>query len=129
MVGAVVTAFSASVIAGVAGARQEPRHPVLWAGTEWKSFGSREKQAYLSGFVAGAAAEQALAKAAATGGTKDSAVPSGAIAKLREGKQLHFPYAPSVYAVQVDDYYWWTDHLGTPITDVMLSINRQMLHP
>ena len=129
MVGAVLTAFGAGASAGVAGGRQEPRHPILWAGAEWKSFGSREKQAYLSGFIAGAAAEQALAVTAATGSTKDSAVPSGAIAKLREGKQLNFPFAPSVYGVQVDDYYWWTDHLGTPITDVMLSVNYQMRHP
>ena len=127
VVGTLVAAFSAG--AGVAKVRQEPHHPTLWAGAEWKSFGSREKQAYLSGFIAGAAAEQALATAAATGGTKDSAVSSGAIAKLREGKQLHFPYAASVYTVQLDDYYWWTDHLGRPIADVMLSVNRQMLNP
>jgi hypothetical protein len=48
---------------------------------------------------------------------------------LRGEKQLHFPYAPSVYAAQMDDYYWWTDHRGTPIVDVMISVNRQMLHP
>ena len=127
MIVALAAAFSAG--AGVAKASQEPRHPTLWAGAEWKAFDSRQKQAYLSGFIAGATAEQALALATTTGGTKDSAVPSGAIAKLRAEKQLHFPYAPTVYGVQVDDYYWWTDHLGTPIAEVMLSVNRQMLHP
>jgi hypothetical protein len=34
-----------------------------------------------------------------------------------------------VYSVQVDDFYWWTNHLGTPLVDVMISLNRQMLNP
>ena len=58
-----------------------------------------------------------------------AAVSSAAIAKLKAAKQLHFPYSASVYTVQLDDFYWWTNHIGTPIVDVMISTNRQMLNP
>ena len=116
--------------AGIASARQEPKHALAFAGAEWMAYGSREKQAYLSGFVAGAAAEQVFAAANSAGGPPDStAVASGAIMKLRIGKQLHFPYAPSVYSAQIDDYYWWTDRRATTIVDVMITTNRQLLHP
>jgi hypothetical protein len=128
LVGAVVV--MASGTAALAQATQEPKHPTLWAGTEWKSFGSREKQAYLNGFLAGVAAAQAMGANGASSLLKDSGAKlGGTVAELRSAKRLWFPYSPSVYTVQVDDYYWWTDHLGTPIIDVMLSVNRQMLNP
>jgi hypothetical protein len=121
-------AFGAGVRA--ASARQEPRHPALLTGTEWKGFGFQEKQAYLDGFIAGAAAEQVRALTTMPAGTSDSsAVSSGAIAKLRAAKRLDFPYAPTVYSAQLDDYYWWTDHAATPIVDVMITVNRQMQTP
>lgn len=128
LVGSLVLVFAAG--ARVASARQERQQPALLTGADWKAFGSREKEAYLNGFLAGAAAEQAQTAAATSGVPADSAaVSSAAIARLKSAKQLQFPYAPSVYAVQVDDYYWWTDHLGTPLVDVMISVNRQMLKP
>jgi hypothetical protein len=123
---AVLLAFGAGVRA--ANAVQGPVPPALATGVIWKAYGSQEKQAYLSGFIAGTAAEQVFAAARAEGGTPDSAaVSSGAITKLYAGKQLHFPYAPSVYSVQLDDFFWWTNHAATPIVDAMISTNRQML--
>ena len=106
---------------------QGGRGPTQLTGADWTAFSPKEKDAYLSGFIAGAAAEQARAGAAADGGTPDSTVvSSGAIERLRSAKQLRFSYAPSVYAVQIDDYYWWTDHRATPIVDVMITLNRRM---
>ena len=114
----------------MANARQEEQQLTLLTGADWKALGPREKQAYLNGFLAGAAAEQAGAAAAASGVPADSAaVSSAAIAGLRSAKQLGIPCAPSVYAVQVDDHQWWTDHLGAPLVAVMISVNRQMLKP
>lgn len=123
---ALALAFAAGVRA--ASALQGPVAPVLVSGTEWKGYALREKQAYLTGFLAGSAAEQVFAAARAAGGVPDSAaMSSGAIMKLSAGKQLHFPYAPSVYSVQLDDFYWWTDHAATPIVDAMITTNRRML--
>lgn len=108
----------------------DPHHPTMLTGTDWTTFGSREKQLYLSGFLAGAAAEQVRANADAAGHGGDSAsMASGAIVRLRAAKQLHFPYAPSVYSAQIDDFYWWTNHADVPIVDVMIATNRQMLNP
>jgi hypothetical protein len=123
---AVILAFAAGVRA--ANALQGPVPPALATGATWKAYGSQEKQAYLSGFIAGTASEQVFAAAKAAGGAPDSAaVSSGAIAKLYAGKQLHFPYTPSVYSVQLDDFFWWTNHAETPIVDAMITTNRQML--
>jgi hypothetical protein len=127
-----VIAFAAGV--EVAVARQQPRHPTLLTGADWRRFGLREKQLYLSGFIAGAAAERVRGMAAARGGAADSAadsaaVSSAAIERLRAAKQLPYPYAPSVYSAQLDDFYWWVNHVDTPIVDAMITINRQMLSP
>lgn len=46
-----------------------------------------------------------------------------------EEKQLPYPYAPLVYSAQLDDFYWWANHADTPIVDVMIAVNRQMLAP
>lgn len=108
-------------------AAMQPRHAALLTGVDWAAYSPREKQAYLSGFIAGAGAEQARAVAVLAGDSLDSsAVSSSAITRLKDGKQLRFSYAPSVYAAQIDDFYWWVDHRQMPIVDVVVTINRQM---
>jgi hypothetical protein len=101
---------------------------VLLTGEYWSRLTPAERQAYLSGFVAGAAAEQARAAAESAGRGADSAASSsGAIAALRERKALHYPFAPSVYSAQIDDFYWWSNHRETPIVDAMIFFNGEML--
>jgi hypothetical protein len=100
----------------------------LLTGEYWMRLTPAERQIYLNGFLAGAAAEQARAVAAAAGREADSvAVSSGAVVALRAAGTLHFPFAASVYSAQVDDFYWWTNHADTPIVDAMIFFNRQML--
>jgi len=124
-VAALVLSFEGG--ARVARAMQGPRDPTRLTGADWMAFGAREKDAYLSGFIAGAAAEQARAAAAAAGDTADSsAVSLAAIGRLRDGRRLRFSYAPSVYAAQIDDFYWWVDHRDAAIVDVMITINHRM---
>ena len=107
--------------------RSAPPAPLL-TGEYWARLTPAERQVYLSGFVAGAAAEQARSVASAAGRESDSAaVSSGAIADLRARHSLHFPFAPSVYSAQVDDFYWWSNHRDTPIVDAMIFFNREML--
>lgn len=110
----------------VAGAT-EPRRPTMLTGQDWAGFGFREKELYLSGFLAGAGAEQTRALATASGTAPDSsAISSAAIERLHAAKQLRYSYAPSVYSAQIDDFYWWRNHVDVPIVDVMITINRQM---
>lgn len=116
-------------------AAPEPRHPVQWTGAEWAVLSGREKELYLSGFIAGAATEQARAaqaaprRAPASASDDSSAHASATIAQLRRAGQLEYSYAPSVYAAQIDDFYWWEDHRAWPIVDVMDTINRRMKEP
>jgi hypothetical protein len=124
------SALTAGFAAGVATARetQPPLHPTLLTGIFWGQLHPAEKQAYLSGFIAGAAAEQVRSVAAAEGRSQDSAaVSSRAIAKLRADKALHFRFAVPVYAAQIDDFYWWENHASVPIVDAMIFFNGEML--
>ena len=95
--------------------------PAQLAGRDWQTFGPKEKEAYLAGFIAGAATVQGGATAASADTT-----PSKAIEAMRAAKQLAFPYSVSVYASQIDDFYWWQNHLEIPIVDVMARTNLQL---
>jgi len=95
--------------------------PAQLAGRDWQQFGPKEKEAYLAGFIAGAAAIRSGAGAEST-----DTMPSRAIDVMRAAKELPFPYSVSVYASQIDDFYWWQNHLDIPIVDVMARTNLQL---
>jgi len=95
--------------------------PAQLAGRDWQKFGPKEKEAYLAGFIAGAAAIRSNA-----GGANPDTTPSRAIDGMRAAKELPFPYSVSVYASQIDDFYWWQNHLDIPIVDVMARTNLQL---
>lgn len=110
-----------------AAARAEP-HATLQAGAYWAKLSPSEREAYLTGFLAGAAAEQVRARAEQAGRGDDSAaVSSTTIDALRGQRALHYRFAPHVYSVQIDDFYWNRDHAATPIVDAMIFFNREML--
>lgn len=100
---------------------KQEQSPTQLAGRDWQGFGPREKEAYLAGFIAGAATIRGNAPTGITDTT-----PSKAIDVMRGAKQLPFPYSVSVYASQIDDYYWWENHLDVPIVDVMARTNYQL---
>jgi hypothetical protein len=95
--------------------------PAQLAGRDWQKFGPKEKEAYLAGFITGAAAVHDSAGAASMDTT-----PSKAIDVMRAAKELPYPYSVSVYASQIDDFYWWQNHLDIPIVDVMARTNLQL---
>ena len=97
--------------------------PAELAGRDWQKFGPKEKEAYLAGFKAGAATVRSSAGA---GDTNTDTTPSRAIDVMRAAKELPFPYSVSVYASQIDDFYWWQNHLDIPIVDVMARTNLQL---
>jgi len=105
---------------GAAPARPE-QGPTQLAGRDWQGFGPKEKDAYVAGFIAGSAAVRGN-----TAATSLDTMPSKAIDVMRAAKQLPFPYSVSVYASQIDDYYWWKNHLDVPIVDVLARTNFQL---
>lgn len=106
---------------GSAMARDLRQGPEQLTGREWKEFGSKEKEAYLAGFIAGAAVARSD-----SGRMGVDTTPSREIDAMRAAKRLPFPYSVSVYASQIDDYYWWENHLSVPIVDVMARTSLQL---
>jgi hypothetical protein len=127
------TAVAAAALGATAGARlagagsPEP-HATMRTGEYWQRLTAAERQIYLTGFVTGAAIEQARAAAVAGGRGDDSlAVSSVAIDSMRRARALHFRFGTAVYSAQVDDYYWWENHRQRPIVDALVFFNREML--
>jgi hypothetical protein len=109
-------------------ARAQDPHPTQLAGAYWAQLRPNEKQIYLAGFLAGAAAEQVRARALSDGTSADSlAVSSHAIGELRAARSLQYRFATPVYSAQIDDFYWWQNHREVPIVDAMIRFNGDML--
>jgi hypothetical protein len=95
---------------------QQPRD---LTGREWIVLEPAARQAWLQGFLAGAATGQALAAGAA-----DSAALYEGILKLRREGGLEFPFAPNVYGARVSDFYHWENHRPLPVWYAIWEVNR-----
>jgi hypothetical protein len=96
--------------------RQQPRE---LTGHEWITLEPAARQAWLQGFLAGAATSQALAAGAA-----DSAALHTAILRLRREGGLEFPFAPNVYGARVADFYHWENHRPLPVWYAVWVANK-----
>ena len=99
-------------------AAQEPRRWVMLDGRDWTQFAPQQKQAYVAGFLAGAAA-------AATS-NPDTAVIRTTVDSLYQAGGLRFPLGHMVYATQLDEFYWWDNHIPIPLYLALSSINQRM---
>jgi hypothetical protein len=119
---AMAVAGAALLGAGLADARaaQEPRRWVMLDGRDWTQFAPQQKQAYVAGFLAGAAA-------AATS-NPDTAVIRATVDSLYQSGGLRFPLGHIVYATQLDEFYWWDNHIPIPLYLALSSINQRMNH-
>lgn len=115
MAGAVL--LGAGVV-GRASAAQEPRRWVNLDGRDWTQFAPKEKEAYVAGFLAGAA--DAAAR------TSDTAVIRTTVDSLYRTGALQFPFGHMVYANQLDEFYWWDNHVPTPLYLALSTINQQL---
>src|SRR5438552_11687953 len=115
---AAIAVAGAALLGGglVVGARaaQEPRRWVTLDGRDWTQFAPKEKQAYVSGFLAGAA------NAAAN--SPDTAVLRRTVDSLYRAGALQFPFGHMVYATQLDEFYWWDNHVPVPLYIALSSI-------
>jgi len=114
--------LAAGLVAGATlRASQEPRRWVALDGRDWSQFAPKEKQAYVSGFLAGAA------NAAAN--TPDTAVLRRTVDSLYRAGALQFPFGHMVYATQLDEFYWWDNHVPVPLYIALSSINQRLRQP
>jgi hypothetical protein len=45
---------------------------------------------------------------------------------LYRGGALRFPFGHMVYATQLDEFYWWDNHVPIPLYLALSSINRRL---
>ena len=114
----------AGALTGGAWSRQEPdRHWLRMNGNDWRQMAPEARQAYVKGFLAGAALGQAAA------GARDSAGVRTALEQLNRSGRLRFPYGANVYASRISDYYWWKNHLPLPTWSAFLEVNTTLGRP
>ncbi|HET7612746.1 MAG TPA: hypothetical protein VFK26_02375 [Gemmatimonadaceae bacterium] len=101
-----------------ASAAEQPRRWTALDGSDWTKFAPKEKEAYVAGFLAGAA------NAAVS--TSDTAVIRRTVDSLYRSGALKFPFGHMVYANQLDEYYWWDNHVPTPLYLALSAINQRL---
>jgi hypothetical protein len=87
-------------------------------GRDWTQFAPQQKQAYVAGFLAGAAA--------AAASNADTAAVRSTVDSLHQAGKLRFPLGHMVYATQLDEFYWWDNHIPIPLYLALASINQRM---
>ena len=102
-------------------ASQEPRRWVALDGRDWTQFSPKEKQAYVSGFLAGSAGAGGGAGAA-----RDTALIRQTVDSLFRSGALQFPFGHMVYVTQLDEFYWWVNHVPVPLYLALWDINQRL---
>ena len=105
------------LVVGASAAENPPRWSAL-DGRDWTQFAPKEKEAYVAGFLAGAA------NAAVS--TSDTAVIRTTVDSLYRTGALQFPFGHLVYANQLDEFYWWDNHIPTPLYLALSAINQRL---
>jgi hypothetical protein len=114
----------AMVLALVAsGAAFEDPHGIGYDGHDWKVMSEQAKLAYIAGFLAGTATQQAIAARRANPKISIDAAVSG-IVRAHTGT---FPFGVSVYKNDLDDYYFYSNNLSTKIYSALIGENAGML--
>jgi hypothetical protein len=109
--------LGAGVVMG-ASAAEQPRRWTALDGQDWTKFAPNEKEAYVAGFLAGAA------NAAVS--SSDTAVIRTTVDSLYREGALQFPFGHMVYANQLDEFYWWDNHVPTPLYLALSAINQRL---
>ena len=114
----------AGSLTGSVGRGQEPhRHWLSVNGNDWQKMEPDARQAYIQGFLAGAALAQAA------GDARDSAGVRIALERLVRSNGYRFPFGVNVYASRINDYYWWKNHLPLPTWYAFLEVNTTLGRP
>jgi len=107
--------------AGRATAGQDERRWYQYDGREWAGFGPHEKEAFVAGFLAGSA----VADAEHTPG-RDSAAVHHLVDSLYRAGGLRYPFGHMVYVSQLDEFYWWENHVPVPLFAALRDLNGRL---
>jgi hypothetical protein len=117
----------AVVLTGGLPASQGERRWVALDGRDWSQFAPREKRAYVAGFLAGVGL--ADGERGAGGASPDTSALRRTVDSLYRVGGLGFPFGPMVYATQLDEFYWWENHVPTPLYLALRDINTRLRGP
>ena len=117
-------ALLAAVLTGGLTASQGERRWVALDGHDWSQFAPREKRAYVAGFLAGVGLADGERRAG--GASPDTAVLRRTVDSLYRMGGLGFPFGHMVYATQLDEFYWWENHVPTPLYLALRDINTRL---
>lgn len=122
-----LAAFAFGWAAAATAGQEPPRRPHALAvdGHRFAEYGPEGQLAFLSGFLAGAAAAQAADAAGGPTGHLDSL--TAELADPALAQRLHFPLAPTVYLARLQDYYFYRDRRDRPAAAAILEINHRLL--
>lgn len=118
-------------VASVLGLRHQPEtaavdtNPIDWDGHRWSEFSSAEKDAFLGGFLAGAAAVQAH-EALQDGASFDAEALTEQVDRLRSERRLIFRYAPSLYHARLHDYLFYVNNREHPLYRALAEVNFEI---
>lgn len=118
-----VTLGLAAFGAGRASAPQQARVWREYDGHTWAAFAPREKQAYVAGFLGGVGVSDA---AGVAGASADSGAIHHALDSLYRAGTLRYAYSEMVYATQLDEFYWWENHVSVPLFIELRELNEKM---
>ena len=76
-----------------------------------------------AGFLGGAGVRDAAALA---GAAADSGALHHALDSLYTAGALRFAYGEMVYATQLDEFYWWENHVPVPLYIGLRELNEKM---
>ena len=98
--------------------------PILFTGSEWNEWSGNERDAYLQGFIAGAAAHQASTEKGAAAGR---AVAARAVL-LKRRSALAIPYRENVYRAHLDDWFFYKDRRTQTLIEVIVDASGGRRH-
>ena len=100
----------------------QSRDVLQWGYQEWVAMAPTDQEAYLQGFLSGAAVVEAERLS-----VEESL--RVAIAMLRAKQQLTFELQPNVYQVRIAEYYFWENHRPEPIAQAMYAVDSALANP
>lgn len=125
LIGAGGFIVGATLAPGSGDGETSDEHPLEWDGQRWTGFSPQAKDAFLGGFLAGAAASQAYSALAG-----DTVFDPGALAEriseLRAERALNFPFGVNLYHARLHDYYFYVDRRERPIYRAIAELNFQL---
>jgi hypothetical protein len=117
-----MVAVAALLMAAASAAAVEDPHGIGYDGRDWKAMSEQARLAFVAGFLAGAATEQAVEQ----NRRHPKISVDAAVSEILQTHTGTFPYGTNVYKNDLDDYYFYTNNLSVRLYRALLNENATM---